>query len=424
MDYLAEVTMSILQKQKERDPERGYARDFVALADELLPACRDRNVRIVTNAGGVHPEACRERLVEIARDAGLDGLRVATVTGDDLLPRFEALEKRGVRFEHFETGAPIVEIRDRLLSANAYLGADPIVSALEKGADIVITGRVYDAGLTLGPLVHEFGWSFEDWNRLAAGVVAGHVLECGAQATGGNYTDWEEVPDLARIGFPIVEVEPAGSFTVTKHPDLGGTVTAATVKEQLLYEIGDPRAYETPDCRADFTTIQVEEVGPNRVRLTGIEGGPPPKAYTVSATYRDGWKAHATLTYSWPNAPRKARASARILEARLERAGFRYDSFRSEVVGVDALAEGEAPSSASYEERLNEVMLRVGVRASDRDAVERFGREIAPLVLTGPSGVTGYGGPRPRPQEVLAFWPTRVPARFVEPEVQVAEVDA
>jgi hypothetical protein len=415
MDYLAEVTMSILQKQKLRDPRLGYARDFVEVVTELLPDLQEKGFRIVSNAGGVNPRACAEAILEAARERGFSGLKVAVVTGDDLLDSLDELLADGVELKHMETGEPLAPVRGRVVSANAYLGAEPIVEALRQGAQVVVTGRTTDTGLTLAPMIHEFGWDPEDWDRMAAGTVAGHILECGAQASGGNFTDWDLVPDMAEIGFPIVEARPDGTFTVTKHEASGGLVSRATVAEQLLYEIGDPQDYITPDCVADFTSIHLEPEGPNRVRVHGIRGQRHTPFYKVSAAYADGWKATATLVYSWPDPARKARAAAEVLRKRLDALGLAFDEYRAEILGLNALTEDDRPGDGALEE----VQLRVSVRGQDREAIEQFGREIAPLILTGPSGVTGFAGGRPRPSEVIAYWPALIPKDRVHPEVEV-----
>jgi hypothetical protein len=417
MDYLAEVTMSILQKQKLRDPRFGYARDFVEVVTELLPDIREKGFRIISNAGGVNPTACAQAILEAARDRGFTGLKVAVVTGDDLLDQLDQLLADGVELRHMETGEPLSTVRDRVVSANAYLGAAPIVDALGRGADVVVTGRTTDTGLTLAPMIHEFGWDREDWDRMAAGTVAGHILECGAQASGGNFTDWYNVPDMADIGFPIVEAHADGTFTVTKHHGTGGLVAVPTVAEQLLYEIGDPADYITPDCVADFTTIHLEPAGQDRVRVHGIHGRPDTPFYKVSAAYSDGWKATSTLVYSWPDPARKARAAADILRRRLDLLGLEFDEVRTEILGLNALTEDERQPA----ETLEEVQLRISVRGQDREAIEAFGREIAPLILTGPSGVTGFAGGRPRPSEVIAYWPALIPKDRVQPEVTVLE---
>ncbi len=416
MDYLAEVTMSILQKQKLRDPQAGYARDFVEVVTELAPDIAEKRFKVISNAGGVNPEGCARAIVEGARSRGVTGLKVAVVTGDDLLPRLDELLAAGAELRHMETGEAFAAIRDRIVSANAYLGARPIADALARGADVVVTGRTTDTGLTLAPLVHRFGWAWDDWDKVAAGTVAGHILECGAQSSGGNFTDWHTVPDMARIGFPIAEVSADGTFVVTKHAGTGGRVSRGTVAEQLLYEIGDPTDYITPDGVADFTTIYVDDLGGDRVRVHGIGGRPATPFLKVSGAYADGWKATSTLVYAWPDAAAKARAAAGILKDRLDALGHQFDEYRAEVLGLSALselAEIDAPAD------LDEVQLRVSVRGPDRAAVDAFGREIAPLILTGPSAVTGFAGGRPRASEVIAYWPALIPRELVEAHVRV-----
>jgi hypothetical protein len=401
MDYLAEVTMSILQKQKMRDPNLGYAKDLVEVCDEILPYLVERNITLITNGGGVNPEAARDRIFEVARAKGITGLKIGVVLGDNILPRIDELIAGGHVMRHMETGEPMATVRDRLLSANVYTGAAPVVEALRQGAQIIICGRTTDTGLTLAPMIHEFGWSMDDWDKLAAGTVAGHINECGAQASGGNFLgDWRNVPDLTDVGFPIIEAYPDGSFIVTKHTGTGGAVTRETVSEQLLYEIGDPAEYITPDCVADFTSINLEDLGNDRVRVHGITGRPATPFFKVSASYLDGFVAFGSLTYSAPEALDKAKAADRILRGRLERLGLRFDEVRTEFVGMNAC---HGPLAKPIEP--NEVMMRIGVRGRDKKAVERFGKELAPLILTGPPSVTGFSGGRPKPSDVVAYFP-------------------
>ncbi|MEX2529041.1 MAG: acyclic terpene utilization AtuA family protein [Gemmatimonadota bacterium] len=422
MDYLAEVTMSIMQKQRRRDPESGYARDFIPLMERIFPRVAGQGVRVVTNAGGVNPLGCGEALVEAGRRAGAHGTRIAVVTGDDLLDRLETLIQEGHELRNMETDEPLAGVLHRVESANAYIGAPPIVEALEQGARVVLTGRSTDTALTYGPMIHEFGWSMDDHHRIAAGVIAGHINECGAQASGGNaMADWWNVPNLEEVGFPIIEASADGTFVVTKHPGSGGRVDRRTVGEQILYEMGDPSEYITPDVVADFTTIRLEEEAPDRVRVSGIQGGPATDFLKVSIAYADGYKAVGTLVYSWPDAVEKARAADRILRARLDRLGLRFQEVRTELVGWDSThghLAGEPPAD------LPEVQLRIAVRGQDRDAVERFTREVAPLVLTGPPSVTGFAGGRPRVQEIMAFWPALIRKEAVLPhlKVQILEV--
>ncbi|MFZ5624235.1 MAG: acyclic terpene utilization AtuA family protein [Gemmatimonadota bacterium] len=423
MDYLAEVTMSIMQKQKSRDPKLGYARDFVPLMERILPDIAARGIKVTSNAGGVNPRACAEAVLEAARRLGLAGkVRIALVTGDDILDRLDDLIARGHTLDNMDTGCPLSDIRDKVLSANAYIGMQPIVQALRGGANIVITGRVTDTGLTLGPLVHEFGWREDDWDRVAAGTVAGHIIECGAQASGGNLLkNWRRVKGLENPGFPIVEAAPDGTFVVTKHPHTGGAVSVASVTEQLVYEMGDPRQYITPDGTADFTTIRLEAAGKDRVQVSGIKGGPKTPFLKVSMAYFYGYKAVGTLVYSWPDAYEKARRADQILRARLRDLGLEYEQILTEFVGVDA-THGRLAGPPSPD--LPEVQLRIGVRARDEAPVERFTREIAPLVLTGPPSVTGFAGGRPEVQEIVAYWPALIDRREIEPYIKVEILEA
>ncbi len=418
MDYLAEVTMSIMQKQRSRDPKAGYARDFVPLMERILPDVVSKRIKVTSNAGGVNPRACAEAVLEVARRIGLGGrLAIGLVTGDDILDRLDELIAAGHPLTNMETGQSFSDIRDRVLSANAYLGMAPIVEALRGGADVVITGRVTDTGLTLGPIFHEFGWPADDWDKVAAGTVAGHIIECGAQCSGGNLLkDWRSVKGLENPGFPIVEASPDGSFVVTKHPGTGGVVSVASVTEQLVYEMGDPHSYITPDGVADFTTIQLEQAGPDRVRVSGIRGGPQTSMLKVSIAYFYGYKAIGTLVYSWPEAYEKARAADRILRARLKELGLEFEQILTEFVGANAT---HGALSGEPDPEAPEVQLRIGVRAIERAPVERFTREIAPLVLTGPPSVTGFAGGRPAVEEVVAYWPALIDRRVVESEVRV-----
>src|SRR5213595_1692983 len=338
MDYLAEVTMSILQKQKARDPTLGYAKDFVPLMERILPRLVERRIKVTANAGGVNPRACADAVAGAARRLGLAGkLRLGVVTGDDLLGRLDGLLARGHELKNLDTGRPLRDVRDRVLSANAYLGAWPVVEALRRGADLVITGRVTDTGLTLAPMIHAFDWKAEDWDLLAAGTVAGHTIECGAQCSGGNcLVDWERIPDLADVGYPIVEAQPDGGFDITKHAGTGGRITVAGVTEQLVYEMGDPAEYITPDCIADFTTIRLEQHGKDRVRVSGVRGRPATDKLKVSIGYFYGYKAVGTLVYAWPDAYQKAQAADRILRQRLESLGLTFEAIYTELVGADA----------------------------------------------------------------------------------------
>ena len=419
LDYLAEVTMSILQKQKERDPAMGYARDFVGAVESVLPAVTDRGVRIIANAGGVNPAACAAAVRAVVARTGSRAVPIGIVTGDNLLPRLDALLAAGHELKNMDTGEPLSTVRDRVLAANAYLGSRPIVEALRLDARIVITGRSTDTALTMAPLRFTFGWADNDWDRLAAGIIAGHIIECGAQCSGGNCMfDWRAIPNLADVGYPIVEGHPDGTFVVTKHAGTGGCVSVQSVTEQLLYEMGDPRSYITPDVTADFTTIQLEKIGKNRVRVFGIKGRPPTDKLKVSIAYESGFKAVGTLVYSWPDAHEKAQLADRILRERLDRLNLRFDNVLTEFVGVNA-THGVLTPTPRRADDIPEVQLRVGVRSGNRAAVERFTREIAPLVLNGPPSVTGFAGGRPKVEEIVAYWPALIDKAVVEPRVEI-----
>jgi len=416
LDYLAEVTMSILQKQKERDPSMGYARDFVGAMDSVMDAVTERGVRVIANAGGVNPPACAIAIQGLAKQRG-KSLRIGVVTGDDLLPRLNELLEQGHALAHMETGEPLETVRDRVLSANAYIGSKPIVEALSRKAQVVITGRSTDTALTMAPIRFEYGWTDTDYDRLAAGIVAGHILECGAQSSGGNCQyDWRNIPDLANVGYPIADAYEDGSFVVTKHPNTGGRVSVQTVSEQLVYEMGDPHGYITPDVIADFSTIHIEDAGPDRVRVFGIKGYAPTDKLKVSIAYRSGYKAVGTLVYSWPDALEKAQLADRILRERLERLGLHFDEILTEFVGASAT---HGPLAGDAGRNAPEVQLRVGVRSDDRATVERFTREIAPLVLNGPPGVTGFAGGRPKVEEIVAYWPALIDKTVVQTHVEI-----
>ena len=422
MDYLAEVTLSIMMRQKLKNPELGYATDFIDFVRRVLPEAKERNVKILSNAGGLNPRACRAKIFEVARELGVSGVRVGVVEGDDVLPRLPELIAAGHPMENMDTGEPMADVVDQMSSANAYLGARPVVEALDQGALIVLCGRVTDTALGLAPMVHEHGWGWDDWDRLAAGTIAGHILECGAQCTGGNFSRWWEVPDLWDVGYPIVESEPDGSFVVTKHDGTGGMVTVDTIAEQLLYEMGKPSEYVTPDVVADFTTIRLEPAGENRVRVSGIEGRPRTDTLKVSASYLAGYKATGQITLSGPRAIDKAKLAAEIVWKRLERTGvhFRPDERMDELVGVSACLPGILPTPDDPPE----VVLRLGVKSPDAEKVERFGKEIAPLITAGPPGVTGFAGGRPKPQQVVAYWPALLDRAEVEDRIQVTVEEA
>lgn len=420
LDYLAEVTMSILQKQRSRDPNAGYARDFVSLMREILPDCVEKNIKVMSNAGGVNVTGCAEAVRDSARELGLGGkVKIGVVTGDDILDQLDDFAGRGVEITNMENGEPLAEIRDKVQSANVYLGAAGIVEALGRGAQIVIGGRLTDTGLTLAPLMHEFGWTFDQWDLISAGTIAGHIIECGAQSSGGNCQyEWQSIPDMGRVGFPIIEASPNGEFVVTKHDGTGGRVNIESVTEQLLYEMGDPKSYITPDVVADFSSIRLDADGDDRVKVFGITGAPCTEFYKVSIAYSAGWKAVGTLVYAWPDAYAKAQAAEKILRERLERLGLKFDLILTEFVGVNA-THGHLAGEPSPD--IPEVQLRFGVRGPDKAAVERFTKELAPLILTGPPAVTGFAGGRPKVEEIMAYFPALIPKSLIETKVEIVD---
>lgn len=419
MDYLAEVTMSIMQKQKMRDPKRGFAGDLIPLMRNIFPDIVKKGIKVITNAGGVNPFGCRDALAGVAKKLGLRGVKIGVVYGDNIIDQIDELMAKGAGLNHMESGESLTGVKNRLYSANVYFGAKPVVEALNAGADIVITGRVTDTGLTLAPMIHEFNWDWNDYDKLAAGIIAGHIIECGAQSSGGNFlAGWKEVPNMTRIGFPIIEASPDGEFVVTKHESLGGLVDLRTVKEQLLYELGDPTDYITPDVIADFTSLKLEQAGENRVKVCYIKGRPETEFYKVSISYADGWTCIGHLTYAWPEAMEKARKGAEIIRERIKYLGLDFEEVHTEFLGVDAC---HGPLSHPVNEP-NEVVLQIGVRGYNYKHLQQFSREMIPLVLCGPPTVTGFGGGRPRPREVVAYWPALLPKKLAAPKVDVTEV--
>jgi hypothetical protein len=416
LEYLAELTMSILALQKQRDPQAGFATDFLDVLERLCPILKAQpTLKIVTNAGGMNPAACAARARALLDRAGLTDRPVATVSGDDLMPRLDELLAKGHALANLDTGEPLTSVRPRVVSANAYFGARPLVEALRRGAAVAISGRVADASLTVAPAVHELGWSWDDWDRLCTASVAGHLIECGAQCSGGLWCNWQEEPNLAEVGYPIAEVEPSGTFRITKPSGSGGAVNRETIIEQLLYEVGDPAAYLTPDVTADFTSVALAETGPDVVEVRGARGRPATDTYKVSIAYRDGFSASGTLVILGPDAPAKARRCGEIILQRLRRAGFEPRWSNVEALG----AADCVPGVLSAREPPPEVVLRVSVRDPNRATVERFTKEFAPLVTSGPPGVTGYTTGRPPVREVFAYWPALIAKTAVTPAVNL-----
>jgi hypothetical protein len=394
MDYLAEVTMSLLARAKMKDPAGGFPPDFIGYLKPHLAEIAGRGIKVVSNAGGVNPQGCKAALQAVCDELGL-GLKIACVEGDDVLPIIEDIRAAGVR--EAVSGA---ELPPRLLTANAYLGALPIKAAFDRGADIVITGRCADSALALGALMHEFGWAADDYDRLAAGSLVGHLLECGAQGVGGLHTDWEKVPDWANIGYPLAECSADGSFILTKPEDTGGLVTPGTASEQTLYEIGDPAAYILPDVIADFSHVSLEQAGPERVRVSGARGRPPTDQYKVSATYQDGYKAVATVSIVGPDAAAKAERTgeALIARARLTFTARGLPDFTA--THIEALGAEASYGEGSRMRASREVLMRLVVVHPDAKALDVFARELGSVGIAFAPGTTGIysGRPKPTPQ--------------------------
>lgn len=415
-DHLAELTMAILEKDRARDPAGGFTKDLVPLMKALLPEARRQGVRLVTNAGGLNPKGARRAVQALACTLGMTDLKIAAVTGDDLLPRIDELLSEEAEVEPLADGVALADVRDRLLFLNAYLGAQPIVDVLNQGAELVITGRTSDSAQFLGPLRYAFGWAADDWDRLAGGIVVGHLLECAGQVTGGNFSgDWWNIPELDDLGFPIAEVEADGSTVITKPPGTGGRVSRDTVREQLLYEVHDPSAYLTPDVVVDFTTVRIEEIGKDRVRVWGARGRPAPAKLKLLGGYANGYSGEGIMGYAWPHALAKARAAESIIRRRIERERLRVDGVNASYLGYDSL---HGPLSDTIQgDALNEVYLRMAARTSTREEAMRFERLFPPLTLDGPPFVGGLARPGPVHQ-LLGLWSGLIPRQRVERAVE------
>ena len=417
MDYLAEVTMAILQKQMAKKPQLGYAGDFITQMRDVLVPCMEKGVTIIANAGGVNPHACGAALEALAAELGVaDKVKLGVVAGDDLFDDLDELIAGGQGLSSMETGRPLTDVRDTVLSANVYIGAPSIVRALELGANVIIAGRVTDTSVALAPMLHHFGWAADDWDSLAAGVVAGHIIECGCQCTGGNFTDWHTVPDHRNMGYPLIEASADGTFVVTKHPGTGGLVSVHTVSEQLLYEMGGP-AYLSPDCIARFDSIELTQEGPDRVRVSGITGEAPPELLKVAVSYSDGYRSVGRLLLSGPDTLRKANKVAEVFWAVAGGQDI-YEETSTAFIGWDA----SHPSLAAEEP--SEVLIQFGVRDHDKAVIEKnFAPMVVGCMLQALPGMTVPADQgRPRTAEVVAHWPALIARDLVKANVTVGGV--
>lgn len=414
-DALAELTMAILSKDKERDPNAGFTRDIYSAMKALLPYVKKNKFKILTNAGGLNPVGAQQLVLKIAKELGITDLKVAVVTGDNIKPNIEELQEIGVDLTDLQTGSSYSkEINNRLLFANAYLGAAPLVEALRQGADIVISGRTTDTAQFLAPLIYEFSWSEDDWDRLASGVFMGHLLECSAQSTGGNFSaDWQAVEGFNEIGYPIAEVDESSDFILTKVEQSGGLVNVQTVKEQMLYEIHDPSAYITPDVVMDITDVQLIEVGKNQVQITGVKGKEKPADLKVVMGYEDGYMGQVLLGYSWPNALEKAKKAEEIIYSFIERKRLQFDKIHVDYVGHNSL---HGPLSHETVEP-NEIYLRMAVKSENKAMADNFFRLFPPLALNGPPSMAFIGNIPTRQQ--LGMWSCLIPRHLVEDKVQI-----
>lgn len=417
LDYLSEVSMSIMAIQKEKDPLLGYARDFVDVISSLIPAWkRGHGFKVISNCGGLNPLGCAKACAEKLLEGGLQGKRIAVVSGDDVLSLFKSASED--QYKNMETQKSIGTVQKELVTANAYFGAASIVEALEKGADIVITGRLADPSLALAPCIYHFKWKNVDYDLLASGTIAGHLIECGTQVSGGFSTDWLQQENPANIGFPVIEMHADGTFVVTKPKGTGGSVTVETVTEQLLYEIGDPDNYISPDVTVSFLSLELTEIEKNRIEIKGAKGKPATPFYKVSATYRDGYKTEGLITVFGPQCRQKAIKCGEIVLERVKQAGYEIEESRIECLGTGDVVPGiHSPFNAP------ETVLRICVKDSRKEALEAFSKQIAPLVTSGPQGITGYTSSRAHVRPVFAFWPALIEKKEAPPKVDVFTVE-
>ena len=416
-ECLAERTIAIGQEAKLKDPKKGYNGLLEYRMEKALPLCWEHKVKLITNMGSANPEAAAEKCVEIAKKHGLTGMKIACVTGDDILPIIGKYDE----VEVWENHKPLRELDGKVVSANAYMGVEGIIKALKAGADVVITGRVADPAIFMAPAIFEFGWDLEDWDKLGKGTAMGHLLECGGQGAGGNFDyDWRSVPDMDNLGFPIAEVT-EDTLEVTKAPDCGGLISEQSVKEQFLYEVHDPANYWTPDVDVDISNATITQVGENRVRVGGIKGKKRPDTLKLCVGYHKGWKTVSMLSFAWPDAYEKAQYCAEVIMKKMQRRGMKADDIHISYIGLNSLHLGVADMSEEALKNLNECVLRIAVFSEDKKECAKIIPEISPLQLNGPPGASCFGG-RSHVQEVMALWPTTVPREYVNVESHILEV--
>ena len=411
LDYLAEVTMAIMQKQYNKNPERGYATDFVHLIDKSADLIISRDIKIITNAGGVNPYKCAEEIKERTSD----NIKIAVVEGDNIVDRIYDYIDSGVTFDNIDNGKSINEIKDSICSANIYIDSFVVSDALKSNPHIVLGGRITDPGLVVGPCIHEFGWKREEYKKLASATVAGHIIECGAQCTGGNHTRWWEVSDLSNIGYPIISIDETGLFSVSKDEETGGLINKLTVTEQLLYEMGNPKSYLSPDVTVDFTSINLKEDRKDLVSISNVEGYEPTNTFKVAVNYISGYKANGKLTVTAPYTIEKANKISELVLDRLKEKGIVFDEHRVDLIGHNSCTS----EVLNLNETPNEVVVSISVKDKSKNKIEQFSKELAPLITNGPPGITGFSGGRPKVQEVISYWPTLISKDMVDTKVRI-----
>jgi hypothetical protein len=415
-DALAELTMAILAKDKKGEQNAGYTKDISSQMKALLPYVKEKGIKLLTNAGGINPPGAQQEVLRVAREMGIKDLKVAVVTGESILDRIDELQQKGVDFNHIETGKSIDNIKDKLIFANAYIGAQPIVRALRLGADIVITGRTTDTAQFLAPLIYEFNWNEDEWDKLASGIFMGHLLECSAQSVGGNFSGkWWEIEGFDKISYPIAEVSENGGFVVSKVKDRGGLVTVDTVKEQMLYEIHDPSCYFTPDVVLDLTSVILENIGENEVKVTGMKGKPKPEKLKAIMGYENGYMSQMIVGFSWPDAMKKAKKADEIIRAQMEQVKWEYDEIQTDFLGYNSL---HGPLAHEPEQELNEVYLRIAMRTKNHSEAARFRRLFPPLALNGPPAMSGFIG-NTSPRALIGMWASLIPREEIEDRITI-----
>ena len=411
LDYLAEVTMAIMQKQYNKNSDRGYATDFIDLVDNAKDLIISKNIRIITNAGGVNPYKCAEEIKKRTRDE----IKIAVVEGDNIVDKIHDYIDSGVSFDNMDNGKSIESIRDSICSANIYIDSFVVAEALKHKPHIVLGGRITDPGLVVGPCIYQFGWNQNEYKKLAAATVAGHIIECGAQCTGGNHTRWWEIDDFTNIGYPIISINKDGLFDVSKDKETGGLVNKLTVTEQLLYEMGNPKLYLSPDVTVDFTSIKLDDKDNGIVSVSNVEGYKPTNTFKVAVNYISGYKANGKLTVTAPYAIQKANKISKVILDRLKNKGIIFEEHRVDLVGYNACSA----ETLDVDKNPNEVTISISVKDPSKDKIEQFSKELAPLITNGPPGITGFSGGRPKVQEVISYWPTLISKDIVNTKVKV-----